>query len=182
MTRAWTRRLILSLTLCLTTVLFAALVVRMWPLTSGHSTVTPTPSPSPRTHATYRFRLEGFPSVQLHAGQHLTVRWVPELVDPASSDRATDLVCWLEFYGPYASQADADRLVTSLKQRNPAVWPIPIFYAGPQTVSNQNPEPQSMLLEVPTSLRPGIYVAASTARNNEDGSADSRYFFLRVPV
>jgi len=177
MTRLWMRRrLVFGLALCLVTVLFAAVVVRTWPSTSGRSVATPTPL----THATYRFQLEGLPSGPLHPGQRLTVRWVPVLVNPTSSALPINFFCGLELYGPYASQTDANKLTDNLARLDPEIWPIPTVSAEPRYISNQNPEPLSVLLPLPTTLRPGLYVAASLVKNTYDLTVDSRYVFLQI--
>lgn len=178
MTHLWTRRrLALSLALCVVVVLFAAVVVRTW-----SSTFRPPapPTPRPPTHAIYRFHLEGFPSDPLHPGQQLTLRWVPELINPASTALAVNFVCAFGLYGPYTSQADADRLATSLVSRDPAAWPPFTVFPEPSYISDQTAEPQSVVLALPLALHPGIYVAISTAQNTYDLSLDTHYVLLRV--
>lgn len=179
MTRLWMRRrLVFSLALCLVTVFFAVVVTRTWSSTSGLGAATPTPTPL--THATYRIQLEGLPSGPLQPGQRLTLHWVPVLDNPASSAPAINFFCGLEFYGPYVSQVDANRQVDSLTRLDPEVWPTPTVLAEPRYISNQHSEPLSVLLPLPATLRPGLYVAASLVKNTYDLTVDSRYVFLRV--
>lgn len=178
MTRLWTRRrLALSLALCVVVVLFAAVVVRTWSATFRPPAP---PTPRPVTHATYRFQLEGFPTEPLHPGQSLTLRWVPTLVTSASSAPAFEFFCVLGLYGPYTSQADADRLATSLMQQDPAVWPAAIVSAEPSFISNRTATPQSVVLALPATVRPGLYIAVSTAKNGYDLSLDAHYVLLHV--
>jgi hypothetical protein len=183
MTGLWRRRrLVLSLALCLVTVLFATVVVRTWSSTPERSTATPTPLPSPSTptHATYRFYLDGFPPGPLHPGQRITLRWATELADPASTAPAADVVCWLSFYGPWASEADATKVATSLVQQDPAAGPTPAFFSEPRFFSDRTREPQSVLLTLPTALRPGIYVAMYQAKNSGNLTSEGGYFLLRL--
>jgi hypothetical protein len=65
-------------------------------------------------------------------------------------------------------------------QQDPAAGPTPAFFSEPRFFSDRTREPQSVLLTLPTALRPGIYVAMYQAKNTGNLISEGGYFLLRL--
>lgn len=113
------RRLVLSLVLCFVVALSVAVALRTygprpWSELTLRLSAPASPTPSPALHMTYVASLQTMPPVPLRVGEQATFQWVPNSFGRASAASGPAPVhCTLSFYGPYASEADLNKILNT---------------------------------------------------------------------
>lgn len=180
------RRRVLSFTLCLVVILFAAVMVRAFvlpPATAQSATLTPpalAATATPAGHPTYLFSIASFPPGPLRAGQKVQVRWeasyAPRTTPATLATGPVAITCTFALYGPYDAVTAARQ--EGLLGEDPATKPA--FTAPLLTLTDWDSAPQQVEIAFPTQLPTGSYVVMSRSVRPLDGSSAGSGFTVEI--
>lgn len=173
MERLWLRRrLLFSVTLCALVILLAVMISRPWNAASRNATshlVSPT---APKSTATWQPTYSIVPRLPnqttFHPGDKLNYIWLSQR-DPAPRSYAPGAItCTFALYGPYATEAAANRASdTDLSKLTPAVA------APPLTLNRWTKQSWSETMTLPANLASGYYVLVARVVESDAGGVGS---------
>lgn len=160
MERLWARRrVVLSFMLCVLVVALAAVVIApRWPtsprISASRLATATMPKPTATWRPTYSIMPELLFAPTARQGDQLKYSWSSQLDPRPTSYAPGAFTCTFSLYGPYATEADADRASqTDLSTATPAVAVPPL------TLNRWTSQSQPETLTLPQSLPLGYYAA-----------------------